>query len=567
MTNPLDLFSEFDALNGGGTPINGTWYLTSHPSGAPTLGLCISCDGGSSWNTVALTVGGPGVGTPICSLGYHTPLIDINGDVGACAPLAYPDGAYEFTYKPPNGACESLTATLTANLYTLAISLSRDDTACMYEAYAENPIDSSDNIPDITMPPGYITPYFEFNVNVDKRSLLNCTSLGTIQSTLDNVGVSQVEFAAGTGISGPTLSHRIETPSNAIFPNGYIETLRLGVSGDINLSAFVRGVGESIFVFINRLTNDPGGLKDQLDASVGAYMYNVQVGSNGADGVRFTFTCANVVGWEGIDKTDGFLSWCQSGGCPPSSGSTTTVTQIVSGDFIASYPTLYTTPCGDPLFVKVEACPGNAELGIYDVAASNYNSLVLQNVSGRRYYVTDLAAEGFYRQAVCHDVEVTINSSGCPAPISPVVYDWSSGSTDNPKLFDPLEQDDAQVDCDGCMISESFCYPEAGFAGHGVGESITCNSASPIEHLVSLGSVVTSCSGNPITMVQLQSVDVPAAFTSSVPDAGTQRITNTLPADVLPRTYYVAYRYRDPVEGWSNFELVRTHVAKGDCCA
>lgn len=574
MVNPLNLFDEFDDLNGGGTPTGGTWYLTSHPSGAPTLSLCISCDSGATWALTVITVGAPGVGTPICSVGNHTPLIDINGDVGGCAPLAYPDGAYVFTYKPPNNApCVSLTATLTVNVYTLGISLSRTSEACVYEAYAENPFVGGDTVPDILMPTDFITPYFLFDLNVDKRSIENCGSNSTVQTDVEYIGTSLIDYGNGDSISGPKLIYRIETPTSAFSPagGGYITALRLGLSGDINLSSIVRGSGESIHLFASRIANDPGGLFDQLDTLVGADHYEASVVAVTPNGIRFSFTCANSGSWEGIDKTDGYLEWCAAGGCPPAGlVSTTAVTEVVSGDFTKVFPSMYTTPCGDDLSVIIGACPNRSELEIYDLAACNFGTLSLINEAGRRYHVYDNGsdAEGGFRQNICNGVEITISASNCPGPIGPATYDWSSGSTDNPKLFDPLEEDNAQATCGECMISEGYCYPLAGKTGHdGLATGISCAVGASASHIISLGSVVENCDGDTITMNQLTVHDVPAAFTSSTPDAGTQRITNTVPADVLPRTYYVAYRYREAGDEWSNYELVRTNVLKGDCCS
>lgn len=569
MTNPLDLFAEFDALNGGGTPTGGTWYLTSTASGSPSMLVCLSCDGGSSWNFVSLVAGAPGVGTPICSVGYHTPLIDINGDVGSCGPISYPDGAYVFTYKPPDNApCVSLTATLTANLYTLSVDVTRTTEACMYELWAKNPITGTDTIPTIQMPSGWITPNAPFQAQVQRRSLLNCGSTTIVLDESKDFGISQLEYASGSSIRGPKLQYTMSTSATAFDfqGGGYIDTVRIANVGDVDLSAIKWNAPNSIYVWASQVKS---ALISALDASVGPFMYDVNVLAVPGRGLKIVMTCANVSGWAGFDKGDLLMSYCSDGDCPPTPLDTDTIfSEKVVGDFTFTHNS-YQNPCGGYMASLFEACPSVAELPIYDQPACNYDTLSLINASGRRYWVHDYgsSSEGGRRQSICETNSFEIEATGCPGPIGPPTYGWSSGSPDNPQELLPLVEDTAEAECGDCLGTEEVCYPEARFTGHdGSLEFITCSAASPISHVISVASDVEKCGGGTITMSQLSVSDVPAAFTSSVGDPATQRITNSIPADVLPRTYYVAYRFREAGGEWSNFALARTDVRKGDCC-
>lgn len=568
IANPVNLFAEYAALNSGFCTVEpGGYFSYLTNSGSDPLTLCVSSDG-ISFSTQVLSVN-----EPIVSVGTPNPFIDFSG--AACGGGAFGGTFVVFTYNlPAADGCIAQSKAFTVWLVNNQVSFSRNDEACVFELSAVNPSDGSEIIPDYLMPTGFITAQALYNTQVEARDIDGCGGAGIIVNTGSYLGTSQADFQAAQVLRGPYVQHSIETgtlTSDGVPVGGKINRIKLGGVGMLTIN-LTRNVGQSIGSYRLAVRNN---IKTTLDSLLGVGCHQVAVSGSGNFQVKISMTCANGASpWAGIDKTDGFLEWCPTGTCPaPDAYNTTTVvTQTQAGAFSKEITGVYTTPCGEALKCKVETCPTAVTSPIYVLASCNYNNLTLDpaTIGGNRYYVFD-DFETSFRQAICHTVEVTISGTGCSTPPGPAVYSWQGGGA-NPKEFDPLQQDTAESDCGGCISPGlEFCYPEARRTGHNVilNESLACATGSSTTLTQLISPDIEDCDGNDgysMTLSSLTVHDVPAAFTSCTPIAALNTIQSVHPANILPRTYYYTYRFREGVEQRSNYQLVRVNIVPGSCC-
>ena len=430
----------------------------------------------------------------------------------------------------------------------------------MYEMLGVNPVNASNTAPNLYMQNNWVTPSWDIRLRVDRRNIEGCVTNGNVYNQVFTLGTTTAEYLSGGGnfnlVFGPKLVHSMA--SGNINIGGCFKAIRIGgVTYTLNIE---RGGT------INQLATD---VRNALLAALPANSYGLSVTGSGTT-ITVQTLCANSATWVGIDKSDGFIQWTSTGGCGGTAQSNTVVTQTISGGFTKLFSGEYTTPCGTDIGTYTDLCPNRVELEIIDASASNYNSIVLQNVSGRRYYIYDEVVPGetgVQRQAICQEVTVNLGGTGCSGPVGPADLYWQNAGNVNPKVFEPLEQDVAVSDCSGCIAEKPFCYPEARDSGHsGSSGGLNCSKTTSVTYELPVGSSVDKCGGGAVTMSALTVHDVPAAFSSCTTNPATQRITSILPANSLPRTYYVAWRWRGPDNEWSNYALKRYNLLKNDCC-
>lgn len=560
ISNPVDLFSEYALLNVPNCVVEpgGYFTVTAQSPGTFPLTLCVSADG-VTFAPQTFTASGQA----IVSVGTDNPYIDFSGGCpGGPGPFTgnYVVVAYNL---PAADGCVAQAKAFTLWMVNNQVLITRTDKACMYEGFGDNPSDQTEFAPDVDMLPDYITPSYDIKIKVERRdiepSLNECAgSDALVYDTFTVVGQDIASYTTNGSITGPVLTHSIEA-TDLINIGGSLQQIKIAGAGMVNLGTVRTGTMNQ---FITDIRTD---LNNALSGN--KYMLIVQ---NASNRVRITMTCANGSPWVGIDKTDGFMSWCTTSTCPGSLNSTTVVTQAISGSF-EKFHSPYETPCGDFINLYTSLCPDRDVSEIIDAANSNYNSITLINEAGRRYYIYDKSAplEPNKRQVICHAVEALISGSGCATPPGPPVYSWQGGGS-NPKEIAPLSEEIAESDCGGCVAERPFCFPEASDGGHTFGiDSLACSTGSSTTLIQNIAAMIEDCDGNDGTGMTLDSLtvhDVPAAFTSCTPNAATQRITSVHPANILPRTYYYAYQFNEAGEEKSNYALVRVDITPGSCC-
>ena len=576
MNNPVDLFAEYAALNSGFCTVEpGGYFAYLTNSGSDPLTLCVSADG-ISFSTQVLSIN-----EPIVNVGTPTPFIDFSG--AACMGGGAFGGTFVvFTYNlPAADGCIAQSKAFTVWLVNNSVYLVREDDACMYELWGVSPADGSDIIPDITMPSEWITPKMDVQVQVERRDvepLLNeCLGPATIAyDSLEYIGTPVAAYTGPYGtVQGPIVTHTISTDTlqtTGIQIGGYIDYITIAGLGSVGMSGLIRNGVDHPHTTAGAQAY-ASYLSGALQTTLGmGNNFRIRIVNSGIYGFKIEATCANSVGWYGLDKTSCTLSWCNAGGCPTPNAyrTSTTVTQTVGGDFSKNFPDVF-DPCDKSLGMWVQSCPLRADLEIFDLAGCNYNTLSLQNESGRRYYIFDYhnaLGEGVGRQCICQTTTIEIQGSGCATPPGPAVFTWQGGGT-NPKEFSPKDQDTAESDCGGCVAEVTYCLPEARDGGHAGTAGLLCQTAMSSTLIQSITSLIEDCNGNSggaMTLTSLSVHDVPAAFTSCTPAPGAKTITSVHPADILPRTYYYAYKYTTTLLPFSNYGLIRVNILPGNCC-
>lgn len=576
LSSPFNLYDAINELseNDYCHPLTTDGYWTWDSSSPPLspIRLCVSSDG-VSYSVQSYTGGQTIAG------GVHNPWIDLSGDECGCNPLlSKPSTFLKFNYNiAATPECPAQWRQLRVDIVNSSVTVRRID-ACndpanseanLYELYGVNPITLGDTAPNVYMQNEWITPTWDIRLFVDRRNLEGCTANATVSDIIHNLGTPISAYSppsGGLGSSfGPKLTHRI----TATIPVGAcVKSIKVaGTTYGIN-QVRPASPGGSVWAATTLWAAIDGALPGSHGDEYAFAVYFV-----GGNTFHIDFLCANSASWIGWDKADANII-VAAGGCGGAESTYNTVVQIMGGEFMRTFSDYYALPCGGNLAVITDLCPNRNESEIINAPSSNYNSIVLQNTSGRRYYIYDGKEPGGEvttgRVAICQEVNVRIIPLGCSTPPGPADLYWQVAGAENPKAFDPLEEDVAVSDCGGCISEYEFCYPEARDAGHsGAGDGLSCNTGSPTVYEYGVTNDIDKCGGGAVVMPAdgLAVYDVPSAFSSCVPNPATHRITSTIPANSLPRTYYVAWRFKDNVNfQWSNFALKRFNYLKGNCC-
>lgn len=316
LTNPLDLFAEFELLNGSPLDTGGEWTIESAPAFPVTI--CTDCGGG--YTDVPYTA----AGDPICTL-IHDPVLDMMGTLGACVSGQVPDGQYVFRYAITGGACPS-ESLFTVNVVdgVITVDIVRVPDVCLIEMYTENPDTPGSKEAHFTSPgSNVLNPPFELRYKVVRRELDGCADPITDLYNVVEVwpGFVPGDLGKDPGEAEP-LTHPVDGVMEGLFlaleyriqmggwdTGGYIDTIRFD-PGNIDVDCSAVTLAGTSDIQKNNFAN-------ALRAEIGAQLITVN-GLNssniafdtiyeglGVDELVIWAVCCNASsGWYGINKNN-----------------------------------------------------------------------------------------------------------------------------------------------------------------------------------------------------------------------------------------------------------------------
>lgn len=570
-TNPVALYTEHNALNGGTLPAGGTWKLDS---ASPYDGnLCTSADGVTFANQ-SITVG-----VTLLAGGASNPRVDFTGV--ACGVSAESDGVFVFRYTVTNGDCTA-SSTLTVTTINNVVTISRENDACSYHLDIVNPStplnithkDGSYNkvAPNVFLTNEYVSARIQYQARVTRQSLENCSegaSVSTVFSANGTLGQSHAAWtalkpggASFYGMSSPHIQHSVLLDvSGWVTGVSYISGLKTS-AGYVDLSSVLyTGTAGSFATALNAAIEGP------MTALAGSNtLYNCIVGLAAGANIKFTFDCAhNVTNWVGIDKTDVEFQICLGGGC--SGGTcgmngitciTPAVTQAGSGAFGAVLSDVYETPCGDSLSIYFTLCPNRNDIEYFDLASSNFNTYALVDANGRGYNTA--AAEGTNTQyAICQTIELTANTTDCPSPS----YEWSNMETTQVIEADTDVGYTVTTDCEGCEdTSSEYCITQLNDVDAGF---LICKDSGDNNVTIAMSASNSSCTSGTKDYSAVEFFDTPNICTPAY--SSPQSVLVGIPTDVMPGTYFIVHRIEDSLGRKSNYAIMSiTLFRSSGCC-
>ncbi len=405
LSNPLDLFAEFELLNFPGVlDTGGQWTIESAPSFPVTI--CTDCGGG--YTDVSYTAAGQDVCT-----GIHDPLLDMLGALGSCTSGQIADGEYIFKYAILAGSCPS-ESLFTVNVVdgVITATFERDPAICLVEMYSEHPDTPGEKKGKFTITNNYITARLQLRQKVSRFEFDNCDeSITDLSNSV--LSHSYIERNATNLPTTPGFSLGMLWLSNSIYlrhvytldistwdfgakienirvrQNQVPNVLNLDVSGVVFPGPPGNGPAQAAYVNALRLE-----IADQLDIQSGSAFSSDEVAFDvGISGetVFITFICChNPSGrWCGIDKNNYDLVYCNAefdcGLGPGFEGVQWDFYQeiIVNNPEFTFYEVLnckdYPTPSS--CFVSMSNTICHNGTNIFDLSGCNYNVLDLVSTS------------------------------------------------------------------------------------------------------------------------------------------------------------------------------------------
>jgi len=221
LANPVDMFTEYNALKGGGVPTGGKWRIVSAPSFP--VSLCRRCSGGS-YSNISYSAN-----AQVC--GSSDLQIDFSGAQCSVGPPPY--GEYVFEYFT-EGACPYVGEfSISIGPGTADITFQRLPNVCYLEAYSQNPDNPSSKSGKYTLTDdNHIGTKIEIRHRVTRRNLSGCSD--PLVNLVDSVATwGQKVFTTGNGFN--------VTPGNAIPANYMNDLLYIVHRYRISLSGWTSG--------------------------------------------------------------------------------------------------------------------------------------------------------------------------------------------------------------------------------------------------------------------------------------------------------------------------------------
>lgn len=314
LTNPLDLFDEWNMLNGGTVDTTGEWTIESAPAFPVTI--CTDCGGG--YTDVTYTAPGDSVCT-----GIHDPVLDMMGTLGACVSGQVPDGQYVFKYAITEGSCPS-ESLFTINVVdgVITVDIVRIPDVCLIEMYTENPDTPGSKEAHFTSPgSNVLNPPFELRYKVVRRDLDGCSeAITNLYNTVEVwPAIVATELGKEPGEAEP-LTHPVDGPHEGLFlaieyriqmpwdAGAYIETLKFD-PGNIDIDCSTVILASTLEIAKHNFAEDlRERIGEQFITVYGAGSSNIAfdtVYEAGVDELVIWAVCCNAsTGWYGINKNN-----------------------------------------------------------------------------------------------------------------------------------------------------------------------------------------------------------------------------------------------------------------------
>ncbi len=316
LSNPLDLFAEFELLNFPGVlDTGGQWTIESAP--AFPFDMCTDCGGG--YTDVPYTAAGQDVCT-----GIHDPLLDMEGALGACASGNIADGVYVFKYAVSGGSCPS-ESLFTVNIVdgVITVDIVRVPDVCLIEMYTENPDTPGSKEANFTSPAtNQLNPPFELRYKVVRKELDGCSeSITDLYNTVEVwPGFVPGDLGKDPGEAEP-LTHPVDGIMEGLFlaieyriqmggwdTGGYIDTLKF-YPGPINVDCTGAVLASTLEIAKHNFAAD---LRDELGnqfitvhgLSSSEIAFDTVYEAGVDELVIWAVCCNQFSGWYGINKND-----------------------------------------------------------------------------------------------------------------------------------------------------------------------------------------------------------------------------------------------------------------------
>ena len=330
LTNPLDLFAEFELLNFPGVlDTGGQWTIESAP--AFPFDMCTDCGGG--YTDVPYTAAGQDVCT-----GIHDPVLDMMGALGACVSGQIADGQYIFKYAVLGGSCPS-ESLFTVNVVdgVITVDIVRVPDVCMIEMFTENPDTPGSKEADLAIINQALNPKLDLRYKVVRRNLDGCSAAITdLYNVVEVFPYYYQDDLGKTPGSANPLTHPVDGVMDGLFiaTQNRMEMAGWTVGGYINKLRFGRNSGIPAIIDIDCSAVDLAGVsaffKSQyataLRAEIGAQLISVYgatsaevafdvVYATSTDELLIWTTCCNnpSTQWYGIDKNNWEIEYYPDG--------------------------------------------------------------------------------------------------------------------------------------------------------------------------------------------------------------------------------------------------------------